>query len=333
MLTWLYGTIAEQRRRWYERHPNIRRGLSRPVISVGSLTVGGSGKTPIAAYVVSVLVSMGERPALLSRGYRRSSPVDGVVVVRDFNGVRSDLAHSGDEPLMMARSLQGASVLVSEDRYLAGRLAETKLGTTVHVLDDGFQHFSLERTLDLVVFGEGDTEDLQTLPSGRLRESFTALRRADALVIEGSDLMAVRRLADSLDVETSFSFSRELQSPLDAETQLNISLESSTRILAVAGIAKPHSFFKALVQSGYKVVDTLAFNDHHPFSRSDLVKIKRRLRGCGADYVVTTEKDLIRFLPHVPFDIPLAWVPLSVTVEPSEEFCLWLEARLNQARE
>jgi len=333
MLTWLYGTIAERRRRWYEKNPNIRRCLSRPVISIGSLTVGGSGKTPIAAHVVSVLISMGEHPALLSRGYLRSNPVDGVVVVRDSSGIRSDLAHSGDEPLMMARALRGASVLVSEDRYLAGLLAETKLGTTVHVLDDGFQHFSLERTLDLVVLGEGDTEDSRTLPSGRLRESLTALRRTDALIIEDSDPMAARKLADSLDVETSFSFSRELQSPLDAETQLNTSFESSTRVLAVAGIAKPHSFFKALVRSGYTVVDTLAFNDHHPFSRSDLVAIKRRLRACGADYVVTTEKDLVRFLPYAPFDMPLAWVPLSVTVEPSEDFRLWLEGRLSQARE
>ena len=127
----LYGELARQRRLWYARHPDARRRLARPVISIGSLTVGGSGKTPVVAHVAKLLLAIGERPAILSRGYDRQAPADGVVVVHDAERVRADLARAGDEPLMLARALAGASVLVSTDRYprrAAGRSALRVLG-------------------------------------------------------------------------------------------------------------------------------------------------------------------------------------------------------------
>jgi tetraacyldisaccharide 4'-kinase len=132
---------------------DLRRRLTRPVISVGNLAVGGRGKTPIVASIARELLAMGERPAILTRGYARIRPEDGIVVVRDPDGIRGDLARAGDEPLMLARELGGVSVLVSSDRYLAGRLAEHALAATVHVLDDGFQHLQLDRDIDIVLIG------------------------------------------------------------------------------------------------------------------------------------------------------------------------------------
>ena len=117
----LYDEAAWQRRRWYARRPDARRRLSRPVISVGALAAGGSGKTPLTAHVARTLVAMGERPAVLSRGYRRADPADGVVVVRDTEQVVGDLATAGDEPWMLAQALDGVAVVVAADRYLAGR--------------------------------------------------------------------------------------------------------------------------------------------------------------------------------------------------------------------
>ena len=333
MLNHLYGTVAARRRRWYEQRPDVRRRLAQPVISVGALTVGGSGKTPVTAHVVEVLVSMGECPALLSRGYRRQQPVDGVVVVRDADTIRSDVAHAGDEPFMLAGMLPDTSVLVSEDRYLAGRLAETRLGATVHVLDDGFQHLSLDRAVDLVVVGEGDTADPRTLPGGRLREPLDTVRRTDALVVETRDPAAARQLAARFDLGTAFSFFRELQSPREAESHRDVLIAQTTKVLAVAGIARPLSFFEALQQNGYTVAATLKFPDHHPYSPGDLANIRRLADVHGVEYVVTTEKDLVRLLPHAPFDVPLVWIPLKVSVEPADDFLAWLRNRLRQARE
>ena len=332
LLSHLYGLVAEQRRRWYDRRPEARRRLAQPVISIGELTVGGSGKTPIAAHVATVLSGMGERPVVLSRGYHRQQPVDGVVVVRDRTGVRSDLARSGDEPLMLARALADTPVLVSEDRYVAGRLAETQLGATVHLLDDGFQHFSLYRDIDLVVIGAADVTDPRTLPAGRLREPLDTARRADALVVETPSADQAQQVAGRVGVETVFHFTRRLLAPRDAGTQQEVTIPVGTRVLAVAAIARPEAFFEALRSYSYTIVETMTFRDHHPFSEDDLAGIGRAVHTHGAEFVVTTEKDLVRLLPHAPFAFPMVWVPLTVSVEPADIFRLWLGERLGQAR-
>src|SRR5687768_14277849 len=163
------------RRAWYARHPEARRRLSSPVISVGNLAVGGSGKTPVVAMLARWLVSRGERPAILTRGYGRRHAADGVLVVSDRDRVIEPVARSGDEPQMLARALAGVPVLVSSNRYLAGRLAEGRFDCTVHLLDDGFQHFALERDVDLLLVSRDDLDDT-VLPGGRLREPLEAAR-------------------------------------------------------------------------------------------------------------------------------------------------------------
>src|SRR3954464_2056784 len=184
----MYAAVARRRRERCARRRDLRRRLRRPVISVGNLAVGGRGKTPMVACITRELLAMGERPAILSRGYRRTRPVDGIVVVRDPEGMRSDLPRAGDEPLMLARALRGASVLVSADRYLAGTLAEHALGATVHVLDDGFQHLQLDRDIDIVLVGREDVAKPITLPRGRLREPLDTLIAADAVLAADEDV-------------------------------------------------------------------------------------------------------------------------------------------------
>ncbi len=183
MLGRLYGEAAWCRRRWYDRRPEVRRRLARPVVSVGALAAGGSGKTPVVAALARMLVEMGERPAVLSRGYGRADPVEGAAVIRDFEGIVGSPAVAGDEPWMLAAALDGVAVVVAEDRHLAGRLAETHLGATVHVLDDGFQHLPLARGTDLVLLSAADLDDPRLLPAGRLRERLATAARADALLL------------------------------------------------------------------------------------------------------------------------------------------------------
>lgn len=190
MLGRLYDEAAWRHRRWYDRRPELRRRLARPVVSVGALAAGGSGKTPMVAALARMLVEMGERPAILSRGYGRADPVEGAAVIRDFGGTVGSPAVAGDEPWMLAAALDGVAVVVAEDRHLAGRLAETHLGATVHLLDDGFQHLPLERGTDLVLLSAADLDD-RVLPAGRLRERLATAARADALLLV--DVAADRR--------------------------------------------------------------------------------------------------------------------------------------------
>ena len=151
-------------------------------MSVGNLRVGGTGKTPTVAHLARLLLEMGERPAILSRGYARRVVRDGVVVVSDGHRLCADLDQSGDEPMLLARAVEGAAVLVAADRHLAGRLAETHLGATVHLLDDGFQHLPLWRGTDLLIVTPEDIDHPRTLPMGRLREPLSAGAAADAIL-------------------------------------------------------------------------------------------------------------------------------------------------------
>ena len=174
------------RRRWAERHPDRRRRLAHPVVSVGNLSVGGTGKSPIVAAIANWLVAQGERPAILSRGYARADAAEGVVVVSDGTRVLASIDRAGDEPLMLARQAPGSVVCVSPDRHLAGTLAERQFGCTVHVLDDGFQHIELARDLDILVTTVGEIPQGRVLPMGRLREPIDAAARAHVLVVSGA---------------------------------------------------------------------------------------------------------------------------------------------------
>jgi tetraacyldisaccharide 4'-kinase len=307
--------------------------LERPVISVGNITVGGTGKTPIVAHLASVLIGMGERPSVLSRGYAREEPVDGVVLVSDGRSIHADLRRAGDEPLMLARSVPGAIVAVSPNRYLAGRLAECRIGATVHVLDDGFQHFALDRDVDLLVADPGDFADLRLLPSGRLREPLEVARLADAAIVRAATPSEADDAGRRLGVARVFRAARSTEPPrLIEPAGRMVTPAAGTRVLAVAGIARPAQFFAELKEAGWVVAGELSFPDHHRYTARDVERIVRAAGDARAVMVLTTEKDLVRLLPLRPLPIPLAWVPLRMSVEPAAEFPAWLGAMLAEAR-
>jgi len=158
LLSGAYGRITSLRRRWYAR-PGVRRRLDHRVVSVGNLSMGGSGKTPVVAALARLLLARGERPAILTRGYGRRDATEGVLVVSDRERVIEPVSRSGDEPQMLARALSGIPVLVSPDRYVAGSFAERRFGATVCLLDDGFQHVQLERDIDLLLVAPGDLQE------------------------------------------------------------------------------------------------------------------------------------------------------------------------------
>jgi tetraacyldisaccharide 4'-kinase len=332
MLGALYATAARARRRVSRRAGGQRR-LRRPVVSVGNLRVGGTGKTPTVAHLARMLLEMGERPAILSRGYARQDVRAGVVVVSDGRRECAGLAESGDEPLLLARSVPGARVLVSPDRYLAGRLAELHLGATVHVLDDGFQHLSLWRGTDLVLVAPEDVDDPRTLPAGRLREPLSAATAAHALLAADATDDEAARIKTAVPVEHLFRLSRHAGAPQQWDIAGPVPVTpSGRRAFAVAGLAKPARFFAELAASGWDVADTRPFADHYRYQARDVAAMVGAARACGASAIVTTEKDLMRLLPFAPFALPLCWVPLQVRIEPADAFRRWLAERLADER-
>jgi tetraacyldisaccharide 4'-kinase len=323
-------------RAWYERHPDRRR-LSRPVISVGNLVMGGSGKTPIVAALAQLLLEEGERPAIRSRGYGRRHEGDGVVVVSNGAQVLVDAARSGDEPQMLARALPGVAVLVSADRYLAGTLAERRFGCTVHLLDDGFQHVQLARTVDLLAVSREDLQE-RVLPAGRLREPLDAAAGADAVLVAGDDEDA-RTVGAALHPPAVFRVVPRYQEPrlvqpFGAPVQMN----GHRRAVAVAAIARPERFFAALRAQGWDIAREITFRDHHWFTAKDLKKIAGAQEETGASLVITTEKDAMRLMTVVGRGLtprqagregpPYAYLPMQVTIEPADLFAAWLRERL-----
>lgn len=334
----VYGAVVRQRRAWYARAPDRQRQLRCPVISVGNLSVGGSGKTPVVAYLARVLLAAGERPSILSRGYGRRVQAEGVTVVADGTRVVTDVAHAGDEPLMLAREVAGAVVAVASARYLAGRLAETRLGATVHVLDDGFQHLRLWRDVNLLVVHEADVHD-RVLPAGRLREPWSAATAADAVVVSagaGEDLddslSRVRALAPGTPI---FAAHRTLGAVRLVASETTITPASVGPVFAVAGIARPERLVNDLAAAGWKVAGVLTFPDHHRYRQSDVARISGAAREAQTHVVVTTAKDAVRLEPLDCSSVALAVAPMGVSVEPvdgGQNIRDWLLERVATAR-
>jgi tetraacyldisaccharide 4'-kinase len=326
-LSSVYGVAAAWRRRWYDGDPARRRRLRRPVVSVGNLTVGGSGKTPIVAHLARLLLEHGERPSILSRGYGRHRPQDGVTVVSDGAAVLAGIGLAGDEPLMLARALPGVPVLVGASRYLSGRLAEERLGVSIHLLDDGFQHLELRRDIDLLVIDERDLND-QLVPVGRLRERLTAAAQADAALVNSVDDFAAERIGRALGLSTCFRVERRLGLPHRLD---GAAVPTNDRVLAAAGIARPEQFFADLASAGWNVVGTIRFPDHHRFTNRDLKRLTAAARAADA-IVMTTEKDAVRLAADELGTLVVAAVPLTARIEPAPVFAAWLLGRLQAAR-
>ena len=344
----VYGRVAGLRRQWYARHPERRRTLGVPVVSVGNLVVGGSGKTPVTAALAQLLLNAGERPAILSRGYRRRTRADEVVVVSDGTQVLASVRESGDEPQMLARTLDGVPVVVCARRYRAGEIAMSRFGATVLLLDDGFQHLELTRDVDLLIVSPGDLHE-QVLPAGSLRESLDAGNVADAVLVPAA-LDEARRVAAALGVERAFAIEARYEpvravagdsrvafadwspSPGPPPSLLRSYGGQAERVIAVAGIARPQRFFAALLQLGWNMVEQVEFPDHHWFDEGDVVRVENAAKAQGASAVITTEKDATR-LSEVTRTMPWWYVPLRVTVQPDDQFAAWMTGRLQVARE
>ncbi len=311
MLHTLYGRLALARRAWYAR-PGSSRRLARPVVSVGNLSVGGTGKTPCVAALAAWLVAEGQRPAILSRGYARQVQRRGVTVVSDGTRLLCDVRHAGDEPMMLAQAVPGAAVVVCGDRYEAGLVAERTLGATVHVLDDGFQHVQLARDFDIVVTPAGELAREHVLPKGRLREPLSALTHASLLVVVGATDAQAQVEAHAVGVPLAVGAARRLGVPVTVHDGVP---GPGATVVAMAGIGQPAQFQDGLRAAGWHVADACVYPDHHWYSDADLADVARRVQVAQAWGVLTTDKDAVRLDRSRPLSCRMARVPLTLDIQ------------------
>ena len=274
-----------------------------PVISVGNIIAGGTGKTPMTTYLAKLLQGVGLTPVVISRGYQGQLR-EGAAVVGDGKNVLLEAAIAGDEPHMMAQTLK-LPVVVGRQRHEAGRLAIDAFDPDVLVLDDGFQHLKLERDLDLVLMDyERPLGNRRLLPAGRLREDpGRAGDRAHALVLTrcpedwGKTPEILTRIFPHLPVfKTRHKPILAHWSPSkDAESRPDLSQLKDRTALLVSGIARNDAFARTVESLGVKILDHLEFQDHYRYKRSDFLQIQEKMEALDTDLLLTTEKDWVKF--------------------------------------
>jgi len=333
-LSLLYGSVVRARAALYASGRLRTSRLASPVISVGNLTFGGTGKTPFVEHLARRLRFEGFRPAILSRGYGRRSKAP--VLVSRGEGPLVGPDEGGDEPVALARRLPGVAVAVAPRRAEAARLA-TELGCDLFLLDDGFQHLAVRRDANLVLLDARDPFGKGSLPpAGRLREPLDAIRRADAIVFtrveRGMPSPEAERTVALLCPETPVYHAAirpdglrdEAGSPVEAR---EVSLR---RCVAACGVAEPSSFSDALRRLDLAAEETFVFPDHHRYSDRELTRIRQTADRTGAAFLVTTEKDAVKLAGRL--SLPVVTVHLDVEVhEPA--FFPWLLSRIGSPKE
>jgi tetraacyldisaccharide 4'-kinase len=316
----LYGTGAAAFHALHELGWLPRRRARLPVVSIGALTVGGSGKTPVTRWLAERLRERGRRPAILSRGYRSA----GGKAPRVVDPERPDPVRDGDEPALLARSLPSVPVVVGADRVAAGALARGR-GADVLLLDDGFQHRRLRRDADVVLWDRtAEAADGRLLPAGALREPRRGVRRADLLVLvdRGDGLPGPPRGAPPAE--------HVFRARLVPGSRQRI--EEGRAVHALSGVANPESFERSLQSLGLRVTGATRFPDHHPFSAAEIRAAARRAVDEEADLLAVTAKDHVRW-PRPegkPLPVPAVF-DLDVELESADAFLRALDTLLQEA--
>ena len=317
----VYGVGSYLRLYAYDHGYLSRHKLSVPVVSIGNLTCGGTGKTTITIDLAKRLLQMGRNVAIVSRGYCRKSS-EKLLIVSDGQGRIANCADSGDEPYMMAQAVPQAKVIVSNKRFIAAAVAVNVYNADVILLDDGFQHLSIERDLDLVLIDYTDdlAHDL-LLPAGRLREPISALKRATNVVItkvphnfDQAKLTYLEEVVRKYNPQvnlTSCRFIPQGLCQLGSTSLIGTDILDHAKVIALCGIARPQSFIDLLISLHAQVVGKHIFPDHYWWRLSDVDALKRNLVRTGAEFIVTTQKDAVRLNKDLCQTLPICVLELD----------------------
>jgi tetraacyldisaccharide 4'-kinase len=314
------------------RHTSYKRGwfktrrLARPVVSVGNLTVGGTGKTPLVVCVANILLRRGWKPSILTRGYGRGSKAEMIVLAP--GAARSARAQEiGDEPALLARMLPEVPLVVCTDRFRGGQAAEERFAVDAHILDDGFQHLALARNLDLLALDATHTlSDWHLLPAGRQREPLSAVRRAQVVVLTRTDSADPQPLEELvLKVHPAaqvFRSRTELLRWTDALSGAAVSAEGirGQKVAAFCGIGNPQAFFDDVRRWGFNLVAADAFPDHHVYTGGEIQRLVASARKNGAAALLTTQKDAVKFSPEWSLPLPILACEIEAQIRDAGNF-------------
>jgi tetraacyldisaccharide 4'-kinase len=337
-LSLVYGAAVKIRSALYRQGFFKTHSIAVPVISVGNVTTGGTGKSPLVEWVARQLAARGYLVCVLTRGYRRANPSERVVV-SDGERIAADTHESGDEAMMLARSLLGkAAVVCDADRVAGANWAIENLKPDVLILDDAFQHLRIGRDLDLVTidatnpWGAG-----RLLPGGILREPVNSLSRADCII--------VTRTVDTIDASLQERLRQATDAPTFSSTTVFRriraldSLENATGeetlwrqpVAAFCGIGNPHAFFQQLRDAGFELRHTKAFRDHHKYSQTEIDRLSRAAADAGAQALITTAKDGVK-LAHMRFDLPCYVVEIEVQIQEADRLLALIDQAIETRR-
>lgn len=318
----------------YHRGWLASRKLDRPVISVGNLSVGGTGKTPLVAFIARLLLDQGLHPAILTRGYGRTRGRPLVVLAPSTTGP-PEPREAGDEPTLLCARLPEVPIMIGADRYRSGRFAEDHFSVDVHLMDDGFQHLELRREVDIVALDVTQPfSNHALLPAGRLREPPAALKRAHLIVFTRIDLgdsapleELTRRINPKACLFHCHTRLRALREFRSGEWAPPATL-SGKRAFAFCGLGNPRAFLHDLDRWGIILAGAQTFRDHHLYSARDLDSLLQKAQKMGASALVTTEKDFM--------NLPAGWAPrldtfacvIDAEIDEAEVFAKALFSRL-----
>ncbi len=320
--SFVYGAIVALRNQLYDRGILKQIKLPCPVISIGNITAGGTGKTPMTVLTANGLKAHGFRPAVLSRGYGGNLTTSGNIVSDGTNILLSPDA-AGDEPVLIARATLGVPVLTGPDRCSSGKLAIDKFGANVLVLDDAFQHRRIFREVNIVLldagkpFGNG-----RLLPAGPLRELPAALNRADIIV-----KTAISRGGKEIKtpvLPSKVPVFRARYQPLDIiqgkdNKILPPGVLQGKKIYAFTGIAAPDKFHTTLEELGAQIIKFLAFPDHYFYKQGDVQAIAGEAKALNAEMLITTEKDGVKLLKFQDFYQKIVILRVGFRMDPDEK--------------
>lgn len=327
----LYKTIVKTRRAFYEKGYFASVDLGVKTISIGNITVGGTGKTPLVAFISESLAKQGEKICILTRGYGRDNPKERVLV-SDGERILADARDAGDEPFELANKLIGKAVIVADaKRAEAGKWAKEEFGITTFILDDGFQHLKVKRHLDIVLldatnpFGNG-----KLLPVGLLREPIESLVKADAVVITRANLIEnVEDLKERLRAanpycpifvsKNEFTNLIKINDFLQENKSAQKSKIQSLKSVAFCALGNPANFYGQLRSENFNLISTKSFPDHYIYTRNDIKLLEQQAIEGGAEVLLTTTKDAVK-LTHLKFNLPCIVMENGLTFDDESAF-------------
>lgn len=328
LLSLVYDAVTRARVFLYDKSLFSSRKLPCKVISVGNITVGGTGKTPLTLYIGRLLKEMDYKTAILSRGYGGSSEGRSMILSKG-DGPLHGPDKSGDEPYMIASKLRGVFVLTGKNRFQSGSMACNMFNIDAAILDDGYQHLSLYRDLNILLISPKTLNGKGwLLPRGELRETLASMNRADLIVVKGKEEHyhgILNRLKAIIEIDRIFFFQYKPVSFINRRDGKKETLDiiKGKRLLTVCGIALPDSFVETLNDLGGIVYHKIIFPDHHNYTAADIEHIKRS--SLDLDIIVTTEKDGVKLSKILPDDLDIYMLEIDIEINEAARFKKYLK--------